>query len=297
MSENLLSVVFALGVCGGIILIIAAVRLRYPSLAQRVAQAQPQAWSPSGSASRRLPTWLTSVLETIGSTHGSVERRLTLLGSPDSVVNFRLQQVGIAVVTSALSATMVAPLLWSKHPERAVLLLLLGVTLGALAGAALVDWLLSVRAKARQKAIEQQVPDASELMALAVSAGESVPDALARVARACSSPIAGEFHRAVRHIHLGESTTQALADLAARNDSPALDRLARTLIAAIERGSPLTQILHDQARDIREHSRAALMEEGGKREIAMLFPVVFLILPITVLFALYPGLVALSFSP
>ena len=37
------------------------------------------------------------------------------------------------------------------------------------------------------------------------------------------------------------------------------------------------------------------MESGGKREVAMLFPVVFIILPVTVVFALYPGLVALRF--
>ena len=32
------------------------------------------------------------------------------------------------------------------------------------------------------------------------------------------------------------------------------------------------------------------MEEGGKREIAMMVPVVFLILPVTVIFAVFPGL-------
>jgi tight adherence protein C len=31
------------------------------------------------------------------------------------------------------------------------------------------------------------------------------------------------------------------------------------------------------------------MEAAGKREIAMMVPVVFLILPVTVLFAVYPG--------
>ena len=74
-------------------------------------------------------------------------------------------------------------------------------------------------------------------------------------------------------------------------------RLARTLTTAIERGSPLASVLHDQARDQRERSLAALMEEGGRREIAMLLPVVFLILPVTVIFALYPGLIALDFTP
>jgi tight adherence protein C len=37
------------------------------------------------------------------------------------------------------------------------------------------------------------------------------------------------------------------------------------------------------------------MEQGGRREILMMVPVVFLILPVTVLFALYPGLSFLHF--
>ena len=38
------------------------------------------------------------------------------------------------------------------------------------------------------------------------------------------------------------------------------------------------------------------METGGKKEIAMMVPVVFLLLPVTVLFALFPGIHMLSMS-
>ena len=31
------------------------------------------------------------------------------------------------------------------------------------------------------------------------------------------------------------------------------------------------------------------MEAGGRKEIAMMIPVVFLVLPVTVLFAVFPG--------
>ena len=137
----------------------------------------------------------------------------------------------------------------------------------------------------------------STLLALAVGAGESVPAALDRVASLSHSDLGDELARAVADIRLGAPSARALTDLAARNDSPALSRLCQTLSTAIGRGSPLAAVLHDQARDIREASRQRLMEEGGKREIAMLFPVVFLILPVTVLFALYPGLMALDITP
>ena len=52
-------------------------------------------------------------------------------------------------------------------------------------------------------------------------------------------------------------------------------------------------VLHSQALDVREAGRRRLIEEGGKREIAMMVPVIFLILPVTVVFAVFPGIVAI----
>lgn len=58
---------------------------------------------------------------------------------------------------------------------------------------------------------------------------------------------------------------------------------------------PIAAVLNSQVQDARDHARRELLEIGGKREIAMMIPVVFLILPVTVLFTLYPGLQALTF--
>jgi tight adherence protein C len=38
------------------------------------------------------------------------------------------------------------------------------------------------------------------------------------------------------------------------------------------------------------------MEEGGRKEIAMMVPVVFLVLPVTVLFAIFPGVAFLRLA-
>jgi tight adherence protein C len=63
---------------------------------------------------------------------------------------------------------------------------------------------------------------------------------------------------------------------------------------AVERGTPLADVLRAQAMDVREAGRRRLLEIGGRKEIAMMVPVVFLILPVTVVFALYPGFVTLT---
>ena len=82
-------------------------------------------------------------------------------------------------------------------------------------------------------------------------------------------------------------------------DSTSLEALARFVdgvIVAVERGTPLAEVLRAQAADVREAGKRRLLEAGGKKEIQMMVPVVFLVLPIVILFALYPGLVGLRIT-
>jgi tight adherence protein C len=63
---------------------------------------------------------------------------------------------------------------------------------------------------------------------------------------------------------------------------------------ALERGTPLAEVLRAQAHDSRAEAGRMLLILAGKKETAMMIPVVFLILPVIVAVALYPGLVALN---
>jgi tight adherence protein C len=74
---------------------------------------------------------------------------------------------------------------------------------------------------------------------------------------------------------------------------PVVARFAEGMAVAIERGTPLAGVLHAQAADVREAGRRALIESGARKEIAMMVPVVFLVLPVTVVFAFWPGVVGL----
>ena len=73
-------------------------------------------------------------------------------------------------------------------------------------------------------------------------------------------------------------------------------RFVDGLVVAIQRGTPLGEVLRAQAADAREAARQSLIEQGGKKEISMMVPVVFLVLPVTVLFAVYPGASMLRLS-
>ena len=89
---------------------------------------------------------------------------------------------------------------------------------------------------------------------------------------------------------------RAFDGLAARTGVASIARFSEGLAVAIERGTPLVDVLHAQAADVREASRRELIESGGRKEVAMMIPVVFFILPVTVVFAFFPGYIGLHMT-
>src|SRR5690606_12028911 len=84
--------------------------------------------------------------------------------------------------------------------------------------------------------------------------------------------------------------------LGARTPLESLSRFGEGVSIAIERGTPLAEVLRAQAQDARENAKRDLMEMAGQREIAMLVPVVFFVLPLVILFAIFPGLAVLEIA-
>src|SRR5690606_9339240 len=138
-----------------------------------------------------------------------------------------------------------------------------------------------------------ELPAIAELLALAVAAGEGALGALDRVTRTTAGALANELGTAVAATRTGVPLSRALDDVADRTGVPAVARFCEAVSVAVERGTPLAEVLRAQAQDAREAGRRELMETGGRKEIAMLIPVVFLILPVTVVFAIFPGLATL----
>jgi len=133
----------------------------------------------------------------------------------------------------------------------------------------------------------------AELLALAVTAGESPSAAIARVTRLSGGELARELGSALGRARAGVPLPEALQQVADRTSLDPLARFIDGLLVAIERGTPLAEVLRAQAADVREAGKRRLLEAGGRKEIAMMVPVVFLILPVTVLFALFPGLISI----
>ena len=224
----------------------------------------------------------------------SVRRRLDQLGGRRSVESFRAEQVlwGAAGTMGAL----VLGLVLAARQNVSVVPLVGVVLVGAVGGVLARDHLLSREVRAREERMAEEFPTVAELLALSVGAGEGAVGALERVARTCGGELSGELGRALADAHAGAPLVAALEGLAARTNLVPLARFVVGVAVAVERGTPLAEVLRAQAQDVRELGRRRLMETGGKKEIAMMVPVVFLVLPVTVLFAVYPGLAVLRVS-
>lgn len=156
--------------------------------------------------------------------------------------------------------------------------------------AAAYDAQLSARAKARRARLSDELPTTLEFLALCLSAGEGFLDALRRVTAVGSGELTVELRRVVLAVGTGSPLADALGEMQRRLDLPTLSRAIDQVIAALDRGAPLAAVLQAQAGDAREEAKRTLIEQAGRKEILMLLPLVFLILPLSVLFAVYPGL-------
>lgn len=151
------------------------------------------------------------------------------------------------------------------------------------------------RDRAREKAeFEGELPTYMQLMTVLISSGISPARALDLLSRRSVSISGQRLQEVVSEIHHGSSVTQALDNLSHKYDALILRRFVTGIILAIERGSSLTPILIAQVKDARVVRKNQILQRAGRAEIALMIPVVFLILPISILFALWPSYQQLS---
>lgn len=229
-----------------------------------------------------------------GSVLGVAGRTAHLLrraGDERSVEAHRLRQMLWTVAGGALGGAAAVGIGLAHGPAATAIAL---PVLGAGGGLVGVDSWLRRRGARRVARIESELPTVLEFLALSMSAGESIHDALRRVSGVASGALADEFRRVTAEVAVGVPLAVALARVADELRIPSLTRSLAHIVAALDRGTPLAELLRTQAGDARDEARRELIEAAGRKEIAMLVPLVFLILPVTIAFAVFPGLLVLQ---
>lgn len=159
----------------------------------------------------------------------------------------------------------------------------------AIGGARLPFWANSTNSKKIQKALFE-LPDILDLLAVSLASGDSVYNSIRRVVARADGMIAKELTYMIRAIELGGSFEEEISEVAKRLPQQQVAEFCNKLALAMRRGTPLAKLLRDQAQSVRQEVQNNIAKQAGKNETRMMIPLVFLILPVTVLFAIYPSL-------
>ncbi|WP_344790638.1 type II secretion system F family protein [Gryllotalpicola daejeonensis] len=227
-----------------------------------------------------------SLLTWIGG-EASVALRLRQAGSSRTVDGFRALQLSVTGAGAA-AGLAVAGALTAVRPVALLAWVALAFV-GGLAAFSACDLLLSRAARRRLARIGEEFPTVAELLALSLSAGEGSHDAIRRVARASSGELGLELRAVVADVSLGVPLADALQRMATALRIPRLSIFVDAVIGALERGAPLAEVLRAQAGDARSDRKRELLEVAGRKEVLMLVPLIFGLLPLTVLVAVFPG--------
>lgn len=103
------------------------------------------------------------------------------------------------------------------------------------------------------------------------------------------SPLQRELLFLQSRLETGVSVSSAFSQVSLRLNSALLSNFSDAITMGITRGTPLSNMFSDHADSIRESQKRILLERAGRAEVKMMVPVVFLLLPLSVLFALWPS--------
>lgn len=252
---------------------------------------------PPGALRGIVEPWLRSLADGLDRWLGgreALERRLVRAGGTTGVAEFRMEQVVWGLVGFAVVAAL--GILRSAGTPASWPVVALCCLVGFVGGAMAREYRLGARVAERERQVLAEFPTVAELLALAVAAGEGPVQALDRVVARSNGPLSVDLGRLLARVRTGTPVGDAFEEWGRRSGQPVVTRFARGVAVAVERGTPLADVLHAQVEDVREANRRGLIESAARREVAMMAPVVFLVLPTVILFAFFPGLVGLHLT-
>lgn len=222
-------------------------------------------------------------------------RQRRLRGQLDSAGLYRTSVatfVGYRLLAAAAPAVAI-PLLSSLGgaiSTRGVL----GAVWLSLAGWFLPAYVVKRRARLRLDQVDREVPELVDLLVTTVEAGVAFAAGLQLAARSIKGPLGDELRLVLQEQSLGLTPEEALRNLAARVDSPALRAFTQALIQGESLGVSIGKVLRDLAVDMRKRRRQRAEEQAQKTPTKILFPLVTLILPAMFIVTLGPMLVRVT---
>ncbi|MGO9178365.1 MAG: type II secretion system F family protein [Candidatus Limnocylindrales bacterium] len=223
---------------------------------------------------------------------GRTEQRLAMAGHPGGMRTSDF--LGFKIVI-ALAAAAVAFLVFALIEGNVLLGALLAILAGGVGYMAPEFW-IGRRVRARQHQIVLSLPDALDLLTISVRAGLGFDAALAKVTEKLPGPLSDEFRRALAEVRVGKQRREALRDIVARTEVPALTNFIGAVIQAEQLGVSISKVLQVQSEQLRIERRQRAEQAAAQAPIKMLFPLVGCIFPSLFVVILGPALILISLN-
>ncbi len=224
---------------------------------------------------------------------GRTEGRLAEAGYPYGLrtIDFMGLKVVTALVTSGLAFLLFGVAMGSGASSGLII-----AVIGLVVGFFVPDYWLIRRIRGRQKAILLGIPDTLDLLTISVKAGLGFDAALGKVVEKTQGPLSDEFRRAMAEVRIGKPRRDALKELVARTNVPALTNFIGAIIQAEQLGVAIANVLEVQSEQLRIERRQRAEEMAAKAPIKMLFPLVGCIFPSLFIVILGPALILIMLN-
>ncbi|MEM7035283.1 MAG: type II secretion system F family protein, partial [Chloroflexota bacterium] len=141
----------------------------------------------------------------------------------------------------------------------------------------------------RQTEIVKSLPDALDLLTIAVEAGMGFDGAIQKVSEKWDNELSKGFGKSIQEMRLGVPRRDALRRMDETMGVPDITTFVAAIIQAETLGVSMAKILRIQSEQMRTKRRQRAEEQANKAPIKMLFPMVFLIFPALFIILLGPA--------
>jgi tight adherence protein C len=179
--------------------------------------------------------------------------------------------------------------LWFRR-DSSVAMLIFTLPLAAGGGWVLPLTLLRIRARSRLQKIDRSLPELIDLLTVTVEAGLAFSASLREATERLRGPLGEELRLTLQEQSMGLSLDEAIKNMLARANTPAMRSFVRSVLQAETLGVSIGQILRALAVEMRKRRRASAEERAQKAPVKILFPLIFLIFPALFLVILYPAM-------
>jgi tight adherence protein C len=200
--------------------------------------------------------------------------RLDLAGRPGNLTPEDFAAVRIVAAAVMAAVGLLVGLLLANPVYLAI-----SIVLGAILGYYLPVLWLKQKVDARRAEIQKGLPDAMDLLVIAVDAGLGFDAALARVTDKYKNALSDEFAKVLREVSLGRPRLEAMDEMGRSSGVEDLHNFIQAIIQSEQFGTGIGKILRIQADEMRRKRRQRAQEKAAQATLKMMLPMVGCIFP------------------